>query len=76
MELRSAEENVDRIALKSYSTQLKKQHEELVNLDKNILEFAPKNEEDGSTYKGKIKEALIFAEGKIEESEDVGSVRS
>jgi len=85
LELRNTEENVHRIALKSYSTQLKKQHEELINLDKNVLEFVPKNEEvdfcekyleDCGEHEGKTMEALIFADEKIEESEDVGSERS
>ena len=84
-DLRNGKENIDKIALKSHSTQLRKQHEELINLDKNVLEYVLKNEEedvcekemeDASEYEGKITEALIFADEKIEESEEIGSVRS
>jgi len=85
LDLRNSEEKIDRIALKSNSIQLTKQYEELRILDKNILEFSLKNEEndvcekeleDTSEYENKVTQALIFAEEKLGEDDEVCSVIS
>ena len=85
VELQGGDDEPDTRKLKKFCVQLKKQRDDLEDLDDKILEHLLKNEDedvcdkdmdDSSDYMDKITDALMFMEEKLGENEETASVAS